>query len=146
MAGLKFPKPEKGTAAKVKRSTRRGVDVSERREKAKVRARDGRCRWPHLLGPCRSSRLEVAHLRAKGMGGDHGLRSTADQMILLCATMHQGPRSLHSGDARVVPVTTQGTNGPCKFQVRAGNGWVTLYQEPSSDTGAPLRPWAGGVR
>lgn len=125
---IAHPKPVKGTARKAKRSRRAKVEKAERLEKAIVRARDQRCRWPHLLGAC-SGRLEVAHLRAKGMGGDHGRRSTADQMILICANRHQGPISLHSGDLRIIPITRAGTNGPCKFQVRHGAEWATLYQE-----------------
>jgi hypothetical protein len=60
----------------------------EDEQKDLVRTRDGkRCRWPHC--PHRRLRTEVAHLRAKGMGGDHGLRSTADQMLVLCVAHHQ---------------------------------------------------------
>lgn len=87
----------------------------ERTEKAKVRVRDKKCRWPNCV--CRSMRLapEVAHLDDKGMGGDHGNRTKADSMILLCHLKHRGPTSLHSGDCDIKRLTPAGTNGPCAF-------------------------------
>ena len=99
MAGL--AKPAKGTAKAERASRRRDVENSERKNKALVRKRDKTCRWPGCECKGRTLGLEVAHLKAKGMGGDHGKRSTPDQMILLCRERHQGPWSLHSGHCRI---------------------------------------------
>lgn len=121
--------------AALERADRRTARTSvERREKALVRARDRVCRWPRCecktwKMPLSLARLEVAHLTNKGMGGDHGLRSTADQMILLCYSRHQGIVSLHSGHLRIVPLTRRGTAGPCRFQVMSGGQWRTMGAE-----------------
>lgn len=113
---------------------RKAVTSQERRAKATVRARDRVCRWPRC--ECKTfmlwpplARLEVAHLTEKGMGGDHGLRSTADQLILLCYAKHQGITSLHSGHLRVVPLTPHGTDGPCRFQAKSGGRWRSIATE-----------------
>ena len=92
------PKPQKGVAVIARKDRQKAIKAFEEAEKRKVRLRDKQCRWPECAY-CRSynTRLEVAHLNDKGMGGDHGERSTADQMILLCWLRHQGPISLHSG-------------------------------------------------
>lgn len=128
-----FPKPAKGTALLEKRAKRREVENFEKAEKAKVRKRDRECRWPR----CQCKRLtriptEVAHLNDKGIGGDHGVRSTADQMMLLCVLRHQGACSLHSGDCRIEPQTEQGTNGPCDFYERAESGRMELIASERS--------------
>ncbi len=123
------PKPSKKHKA-VKAAKRRMTEKHERQQKALVRARDLGCRWPHC--PChrQSIRLEAAHVKAKGMGGDHGERSGASNMILLCYLAHQGPHSLHSGDRRVVPVDERrGTNGPCRFETKIDNAWVVVETE-----------------
>lgn len=97
----------------VKRQLREAHELDH---KARVRKRDKhRCRWPHK---CTSKKLEVAHRKSKGIGGDHGNRTTADQMLLVCWEIHQGPypaRSMHTGDLTVYPLTEQGTDGPCAF-------------------------------
>lgn len=108
----KFPKDP----LPVERAKKRQARMShEKSEKAKVRTRDRHCRWPNCV--CRSMRLtaEVAHLDDKGMGGDHGVRTSADAMILLCHLKHRGPTSLHSGDCRIERLTPAGTDGPCAF-------------------------------
>lgn len=102
---------------KAKVDRRKAIKAHEDREKKLVRARDQKCRWP-FCEYCRElkPRLEVAHVVAKGMGGDHGERSTADQMMLLDYLTHQdGPGSLEQHGRRIEPLTDQGTNGPCAF-------------------------------
>ena len=111
-----------------RRDRRRAIEAHEDAEKRKVRVRDRVCRWPNCP-ECRryKSRLEVAHLDAKGIGGDHGERSTADRMVLLCMLVHQGPRSLHSGDRRIEPLTVAGANGPCAFyEADEQRGWIVV--------------------
>lgn len=119
MIGNASAKPAKGTALLERRASRRAIELAERLAKEQVRRRDKTCRWPRC--ECRALkhiRLEVAHLDDKGMGGDHGERTHVEQMILLCFLKHQGATSLHSGDARIVPQTDQGTSGPCDFLLR----------------------------
>lgn len=125
------PKPCKGSALIARRDRQRAIRAHEAREKAKVRARDVRCRWPECAN-CRDykPRLEAAHLDDKGMGGDHGERTQADRMILLCFLTHQGPRSLHSGDLRIEPLTERGTDGPCMFlEASEQHGWRVVHVE-----------------
>lgn len=126
------PKPAKGSALIERRERRKQVEAFEDAEKHKVRIRDRmQCRWP-ACEYCRRYKnltLHVAHLDSKGIGGDHGMRSSADQMMLLCFLSHQGPRSLHSGDRRITPLTDRGTNGPCSFEMATEAGWVTVFAE-----------------
>ncbi len=109
-------KPAKGTGILERYERRREIQNHERIEKNKVRKRDKRrCRWPFCEHKPLKPRIEVAHLDDKGMGGDHGERTTADRMICLCYLHHQGAKSLHSGDLLIAPQTPDGTNGPCMF-------------------------------
>jgi len=125
------PKPSKGSALIARRQRQKAIKAHEEAEKRKVRQRDVVCRWPGCTN-CRDykPRLEVAHLDDKGMGGDHGNRTSADRMILLCFLTHQGPRSLHSGDLRIEPLTEQGTDGPCMFLASdEQKGWLVVGVE-----------------
>lgn len=123
-------KPAKGSGLMARKERRKAIKGFEDAEKRKVRLRDRECRWPGC-SYCRSynTRLEVAHLADKGMGGDHGVRSTADQMMLLCFLRHQGPISLHSGDCRITPLTNRGTDGPCRFEMQTEAGWRVVHVE-----------------
>jgi hypothetical protein len=69
--------------------------------------------------------VHVAHLDAKGLGGDKLLdRTRADRMVCLCAPHHIGERSHHSGDLRIEPTTPAGTSGPCDFyQTNIAKQW-----------------------
>lgn len=124
-------KPAKGTARAKRVEKRVKVETKESSEKTKVRLRDGyTCRWPHCDCRQRRDRIEVAHLDDKGMGGDHGTRSHASQMITLCLARHQGKPSLHSGDLKVVPLTDEGTKGPCEFWATDENDqWYLVARE-----------------
>jgi len=116
MAIQPLTKPAKGSGFLERKARAREIANSEKREKQIVRKRDKhRCRWPRCEYRTLEPRIEVAHLNDKGMGGDHGERSTADQMICLCFLHHQGEKSLHSGDLEIRPLTTEGANGPCLF-------------------------------
>lgn len=113
----RLQKPEKGSHWKAGRDRRKAVVAYEEREKEKVRRRDQKCRWPHCEN-CRAykPRPEVAHVVAKGMGGDHGLKSSADQMMLLDYLTHQGgPDSVEQHGRRIEPLTPAGTDGRCAF-------------------------------
>lgn len=124
------PKPAKGSSLLARHARRKALRAQEQREKEAVRKRDVRCRWPSCPDCATTkTRLEVAHLRAKGMGGDHGARSERSHMILLCFLRHQGPRSLHSGDLRIEPLTERGTDGPCRFLELRESGWSVVHVE-----------------
>lgn len=96
--------------------------------KRQVRARDDhRCRVPGCEFQTQYAK-HVAHLDAKGMGGDKRLdRTRRDRMLLLCWYHHEGPISHHSKDLRIEPETAAGTDGPCLFWVSDEQaGWRSL--------------------
>ena len=110
------PVPKQRGAAVLERLEKRKVTKSaEEAEKRKVRQRDRVCRWPRCQHVKDDVRLEVSHLVSKGMGGDKGIRSTADQMVLLCYLHHQGPESLHSADLFIEAETERGSDGALAF-------------------------------
>jgi hypothetical protein len=124
----RLQKPAKGSGYVERKTKRKAIVTAEDTEKDKVRARDGRCRWPFCEN-CRryKPRLEVAHIDPKGMGGDHGVRSDASQMILLDWLTHQsGPASLEQHGRRIVPLTKAGTAGPCDFYATDADGRLYL--------------------
>lgn len=125
-------KPARGEHLMARRTRKEKLDAHEDREKTAVRKRDRyQCRWPKCIYRNQAVPLEVAHLEHKGPGGNpDGTRSVRSKMILLCQNHHQGRTSLHSKDLRIVPLTEQGTDGPCKFEFSMGSlGWVTEFVE-----------------
>ena len=126
--GLRFTKPAKGTAL-LERETKKARRKALEQLVAKlVKRRDGRCRWPekHI---CRGG-LEAAHLDGKGMGGDHGLRTYAENEVTLCAWLHRrGPESLHGGQLRIDKDTAAGANGPLSFWRQTETGWHLVARE-----------------
>lgn len=125
--GMACPKPSRGTSLIESRERRKAVVAFEEGEKDRVRARDKRCRWPQCENCKRyQPRLEVAHVRAKGQGGDHGTRSSADQMILLDFLTHQGDDGLERHQREIVPLTEKGTRGPCEFWATGEDGQLYL--------------------
>lgn len=127
------PKPAKGSALIERRERRAEVEAYEEGEKRAVRLRDKRCRWPHCAN-CKAftPRLEVAHVIAKGMGGDHSLKSSRDQMVLIDYLTHQGRDGLEQHGRKIEPLTDQGTDGPCAFYVADGvGGWILVAEETS---------------
>jgi hypothetical protein len=113
------PKPAKGSSLIASRLKRTSIRMDERRVKAAVRARDKRCRWPQCQN-CRDykPRLEAAHLDPKGQGGDHGLRTSVDRLILLDHLTHQGADGLERHERKIEPLTDRGASGPCAFWVK----------------------------
>lgn len=125
-------KPAKGSALIERREKRKQIDAAEEAEKHKVRIRDRMtCRWP-ACDYCRRYKnltLHVAHLKGKGMGGAAS-RNVASNMILLCSLRHEGPISLHSGDCRITPLTSRGTDGPVMFEMQnEQKGWDVVHCE-----------------
>lgn len=83
---------------------------------AAVVERDGwKCRIPGC--PSQVYELEMAHLENKGMGGDHGLRTTPELCCMLCRDHHQGSYSLHSGHLTYEFLTEALANGPIRFSI-----------------------------
>lgn len=116
-------KPPKGEFLLERKDKRKEIEAGEDEQKAIVRFRDGRCRWPHCE-VCRRYKtlvLQVSHVvRAKGMSGDRTLeRSQADQMMLLDPITHAA-QERHEKD--VVPLTDEGTKGPCEFWAEDEHG------------------------
>ncbi len=107
-----FPKPAKGTRRLEQRAKRQATMAHERDQKALVVRRDGQHRCRLVPGCAERQWHETAHLDDKGMGGDHGNRTTVDTMLRACAFHHQGAWSLHSGDLRVEYLTPEKANGP----------------------------------
>lgn len=114
-----FLKPTKMEARMARESKKEQVREKEDRNKSAARKRDGWvCRFPRCV--CHRLRLhpECAHDAAKGIGGDHGLRSTVDQLICLCKPRHQESRvSVHKGTLYHEALTEKGTNGPVRWWV-----------------------------
>jgi hypothetical protein len=111
-------KPAKGSALKARRARRAKINHQEAWAKWAAKERDGwecrRCgeaQWPSFA--------EAAHINGKGMGGDHGLRSsTPADYVTLCRSCHQGPRSVHSGHVVIECGPARG-DGPVTFRERA---------------------------
>ncbi len=62
--------------------------------------------------------LELAHLKARGMGGNpSGTRNVSSNCICCCRLHHQGPMSLHSGHIKWQALTDHGADGPLAFTV-----------------------------
>lgn len=70
-----------------------------------------RCRIPW----CEETAYEMAHLADKGMGGDHGLRTTTANCVAVCTGHHRGTRSLHSGHLKFEFLSSRGADGPIRF-------------------------------
>lgn len=124
-------KPYKGQARDERMEKRADIEAAEEKNKREVRRLDGyMCRVPHCDCLKRRDRLEVAHLVDKGIGGDHGVRSGLENLILLCLAHHQGRVSLHQGTLKIEPLTPEGMRGPCEFWVSdGGSGWVSIGRE-----------------
>jgi hypothetical protein len=133
-------KPPRGQYKAEQKAKKAEARSFEDEQKDMVRKRDGkRCRWPF----CRHRRvaLHVAHLVAKGMGGDPtGERSMADKMIQLCEPHHLwDPQEGHPDGClehhqlAIEPLTDRGTDGPCVFKrvriVTTATGMEELWFE-----------------
>lgn len=109
-----------------RKALKREREQHEDAQKKLARARDQkalghRCRWPYCTH--RDQPLEMAHVRAKGQGGDpEGIRSTSDNLIRLCRPHHlwdpqdgHPEGSIERHNLKIDPLTDLGTNGPCVF-------------------------------
>lgn len=133
------------TARKKTEKRRRAASVKhERDEKMLTRRRDGyRCRFP-ICG-CRALglRIEAAHGRHKGMGGDpKGHRSKTDDLIMLCVHRHQtGDISIHKGTLRWRYLTGKKADGPIAWDISVRYNWqesVQTWMEVAREAGCGL--------
>jgi hypothetical protein len=109
-----FWKPAKGTATLERQEKRQDIKKHERDVKEAVTKRDGKkvCRLdPNCPYVRKGIAIEGVHLDDKGMGGDHGVRTSVELMVRGCALHHRGPDSLHQGTRRVKYLTAAKANG-----------------------------------
>lgn len=141
----------KGGATKLKKekhSRQRERQAAEDDNKARVRNRDRRCRFPlcgcHALKLALKAFPEVSHSKHKSMGGNpSGDRSLAELMVYLCKHRHQdGPVSRHKGTMRALPLTTSGYDGPVSWQLEADI--LGLVAVDAGETPVPCRPFSDG--
>lgn len=125
-------KPQRGSAILARDKADAERKQHEREVADAVKKRDGyKCRWPEAH-KCRGGVLEAAHLRDKGMGGDHGIRTFTANEITFCPWIHRrGPESIHGKQLKVEPETAgAGANGPCSFWKKDDAGeWFMVARE-----------------
>lgn len=123
-----FPKPAKGSARAERLDRRAEIERIEARAKLAAKVRDGyACRVPGCTTNLQQWRLESAHLVTKGMGGDHGVYSSHRRdYVSTCFPHHQGARSLHSGDLKALPLTSEAGDGPVQWSELRESGWTIL--------------------
>jgi len=135
---VRLPKPSHTERKRAEQDRRRGRQQDERDAKAQVRRRDRICRFPGCGCKRLHLRLEVAHVRHKGAGGNPaGDRNDPANLLLLCTHRHRyGRVSLHAGTLRVRCLTARGTNGPVAWDMvweviseKCRQEWVTLAEE-----------------
>lgn len=108
--GKSYFKQPRGTTTLKKEKADRAEDEVEIEIKKLVRLRDGTCRWPESH-KCRGG-LEVIHLKDRSLGGEF----VTSNLWLGCKWIHRsGPKSIHSKDLALEPMTKRGMDGPCKF-------------------------------
>lgn len=115
------PKPLKRKTVKRKKKAAKRENISAVYFAVKLRDWTG-CRIRRALSDFGFTYLpfdkpELAHLRARGMGGNPDLsRDTTQNTILAVQSLHTGKRSLHSGHLKIRALTEKGADGPCCFE------------------------------
>lgn len=119
-------KPLKGEYVLERKRAERQHKEREREVMAAVKAEDGhRCRVPG----CRYSllRVEVAHEKHRGMGGNPTEdRTVPEVLIALCLRHHQ---AYDKGDLEIEPRTERGLRGPCAYTDHSSGLPVSLGVE-----------------
>lgn len=111
--GPAFKQP-RGTATLKREKADRDESAEEIEIKKLVKLRDGKCRWPEKH-KCRGG-LEVIHLKDRSLGGEF----VTSNLWLGCKWIHRsGPKSIHSKDLAIEPLTKKGMDGPVKFYRQA---------------------------
>lgn len=123
-------KPAKGSLLEERRARRARIEADEKAAKAAVVRRDGLHTCRLVPGCTEREKHETAHIADKGMGGDHGVRSTTGNMIRACLFHHRGQWSLHSGDLRVDCLTPLGADGAAEVWGKDSLGiWYLVKRE-----------------
>lgn len=105
-----FFKDARGTTTLEKEKAEKKETDAELLVKTDVRTRDVKCRWPEKH-KCRGG-LEVIHFKDRSLGGEF----VSGNLWLGCKWIHRsGPKSVHSKDLAVEPLTRKGCDGPMKF-------------------------------
>lgn len=118
-----IPKPQRGSLVLEREKAQAEADAIEKREKAAVRKRDGRCRWgePHI---CRGG-LEAIHIVDASRGG----AMCRTNMFRGCRWIHRaGPDSIHGKQLKVECETAAGANGPLSFWRKGDDGTYFLVR------------------
>jgi hypothetical protein len=127
-----FFKQPRGTATLKKEKASREESAEELDIKKLVRLRDGKCRWPEAH-KCRGG-MEVVHLKDRSLGGEY----VTGNLWLACKWIHRsGPKSIHSKDLALEPLTKKGCDGPMRFyrqtfEVATGKPKRTLVARESA--------------
>lgn len=116
------PKPVKRSTLKRRKKREKNENIAIVREAVMARDRF-ECRLTVLLrrmlcfDVAYRRPLELAHIDARGMGGNPDLsRDTTENTISVFDRVHQGAFSMHSGHVKVRPLTDKGANGPLCFE------------------------------
>lgn len=129
--GLAIPKGPTRKTLKRRRKTAKNANIADVR--TAVERRDSEtCRITRLLKKFGFThqviwgRLELAHIAARGMGGNPDLsRDTPENTVLVIAGLHQGGKyTMHGEYVQVEALTDAGANGPIK---------VTFYEKLPSE-------------
>lgn len=134
---LPQPKPIKRSTAK--RKNHKAIVANTNLVRADVFDRDDySCR---LVPNCGAAgvNLQLVHLEAKGMGGDHGTRTTTANCVVGCFAHHQGHRSLHSGHIKYRFLTDRGADGPMVFEYHEAIGQLPSFQGAHDVSASPTR-------
>lgn len=100
-------KPLRGTRVLEREAEQAAALIHERRVKAAVKARDGRCRWPEKH-KCRGG-LECAHVVDASLGGS----MSTENLVLLCSWTHRrGPESIHGKQLKITHESPDGIDPP----------------------------------
>lgn len=111
------PKPARGSLVLKREDDEAEALKLERQEKAKVRKRDPRCRfpWKHV---CRFG-LECIHIKDASLGGE----MSATNMFRGCGWLHRrGPATIHGKQLRVEVNGPEGANGGLSFYQQGIDG------------------------
>lgn len=127
---LTFAKDSREDGKRKRDDAKAKIRAYESEQKTLARKRDG-AHYCRLVPNCDQSPVfETAHLDDKGMGGDHGRRSSAELLIRACFAHHRGNWSLHSRDLRVEFLTDDKANGPIQVWGRDRLGhWFLVGRE-----------------
>lgn len=125
--GSPIQKPAKGAHRAARLAVKAHEDYIEDKARQDAKKRDGhQCRRPGCSTNLRQWRLEAAHIEDEGMGGRHSVGDRPACYVSVCCLCHQGERSLHSGDLRVIPLTDRGGDGLVRWEEAHEGGWRVI--------------------